>query len=358
MKIKLPKLFHKVSHKTGLAPGSLVYVGNGREEPVKINILDYDGETSEEVEVSDLEECRRYLDKSTMTWINISGIHDVKIIEQAGEIFQIHPLILEDIMNTGQRPKAEELADYFFTVLKMLHLSEDDSSLIMEQISIITGNNLVITFQEMRKDVFEPVRKRIREAPKRMRMLKADYLTYALIDAVVDHYFAALEFMGNKIEDLEEELFTSPSDNMLQKIHEIRRLLLMMRKSIWPLRETINSLTRGESPNFSQETILYMRDLHEHIVQVIETIEGFRDVVIGMVDTYLSNASNRLNEVMKVLTMIATIFIPLSFITGLYGMNFQYMPELGWHYGYFFVLGLVFTAALIMILFFKKKKWL
>ena len=350
------KLFHKVSHKKGLAPGALVYVGAKKELPAKIVVIDYDGDNYEEHEISDLRECLPYKEKPSMTWINIFGIHEINIIEEAGKLFEIHPLVLEDIVNAAQRPKTESTDDYLFTVVKMLHIDTDSGDIMAEQVSIITFKNLVITFQEFEGDVFELVRKRIRSA-KRVRMLKSDYLTYALLDAVVDNYFVILENMGERIEVLEDELLNTPDESTLQQMHQLKRDTLFIRKLIWPLRETISSLTRGDEAIFSEDTIVYLRDVYEHIIEVVETLDNYRDMLTSMIDLYISTISNKMNEVMKVLTIIATIFIPLTFIAGIYGMNFQNMPELSWKYGYFALLGVMAVVAILMIIFFIRKRW-
>ena len=293
-----------------------------------------------------------------MTWINIDGLHEVEIIETIGTHFDIHPLILEDILHTGQRPKFEDFEKYIFIVFKMLYFDQNGDDILEEQISIILGSNFVISFQEKEGDVFNPVRERIRAGRFQIKKRSIDYLAYALIDAVVDNYFLILEKIGEKIEDLEEELLDNPTPETLQTIHHLKRKLISLRKSIWPLREVIGGLERGESALFHESTTIYLKDVYDHTIQVIDTIETFRDMVSGMLDTYLSNVSNKMNEVMKVLTIIATIFIPLTFIAGIYGMNFEFIPELKWHWGYFFIWGLMILIVIGMIFYFRRKKWL
>lgn len=353
----MPKLYHKISQKTGLAPGTLMYTGDKKEEAVEITVLDFDSDNYEEKKVARVEDCAACKESETMTWINFSGIHHVNVVEKAGAIFDLHPLILEDILNLAQRPKVEDFDNYTFTVLKMLRIDED-GDISAEQVSILTGKNLVITFQEESGDVFEPVRKRIREAPRRVRMIHPDYLTYAIIDAVVDNYFFVLEHLGEWIEELEEVLLDKPTRATLKEVHNLKQSLIFIRKSVWPMREIIGGLIRGDSPVFREETSMYLRDVYDHTVQVIETLDNFRDMIAGMIDIYMSNASNRMNEVMKVLTIIATIFIPLTFIAGIYGMNFVNMPELGWRYGYFAVLGLMLAIFVLMLIYFRKKEWI
>ncbi len=352
------KLFRRGSNKVGLPPGTLVHIGEKRTEKVKITIIDYDETHFQEKEVETIEECFPFKDKPTVTWINIDGIHEVEIIEKIGKHFEIHPLVLEDIVNAGQQPKMEDLEEYVFVILKMLFYDEETKEIKPEQVSLILGSNFVITFQEREGDVFNPIRERIRRAKGRIRKMKADYLAYALIDTIVDHYFVVLEKLGEWIESLEEELVSNPTPETLQTIHTLKRELIFLRRSVWPLREAVISLERGESVLIHESTGIYLRDVYDHTIQVIDTIETFRDMVSGMLDVYLSSISNRMNEVMKVLTIIATIFIPLTFIAGLYGMNFKYIPELEWHWGYFAVLSLMVLVVSYMVLYFRKKRWL
>jgi magnesium transporter len=308
--------------------------------------------------VETIEECFPFRDTPTVTWINIDGLHEVGIIEKIGKHFSIHPLILEDILHTGQRPKMEDFEDYIFLVVKMFYYDEKDDEIKMEQVSLLLGSNFVISFQEREGDIFDPIRERIRNHKGRIRMMKADYLGYALLDTIVDNYFIILEKIGEDIENIEEELVTRPTPETLQTIHNLKRELIVLRKSIWPLREVVNSLERGESPLINEATGVYLRDVYDHTIQVIDTIETFRDMVSGMLDIYLSSISNKMNEVMKVLTIIATIFIPLTFVAGIYGMNFEFMPELKWHWGYFAALLVMVAVAVIMVFYFRRKRWL
>ena len=355
----VPKFIKRVSKKTGLSPGALVHVGKKKIEKARIRIIDYDESQLQEKEAKTIEECFPFKEMPTVTWINIDGLHEVDIIEKIGKHFDVHPLVLEDIVNTGQRPKMEDFDNYLFLVLKMLYWDEDKSEVIAEQLSLILGSNFVISFQERVGDVFEPVRERIRGAKGRIRKMGADYLAYALVDAVVDRYFIILEKLGEKIEAMEEELVAHPSPETLQTIHTLKRELIFLRKSVWPLRELISGLERGESDLIQKSTHIFLRDVYDHTIQVIDTIETFRDMVSGMLDIYLSSVSNKMNEVMKVLTIIATIFIPLTFVAGIYGMNFEFMPELKWHWFY----PEVFWAAIaviagVMVFYFKRKRWL
>jgi len=347
-----------IKEKVGLPPGTLVHIGERKTEKVKITVIDYDSKNFQEKEVHKIEECFPFKDKPTVTWINIDGLQEVGVVEKIGTHFGVHSLILEDILHTGQRPKAEDLGDYLFIVLKMIYHDENEDEIMGEQVSLILGQNYVISFQEREGDIFNPIRERIRNGKGRIRKAGADYLAYALIDAIVDHYFVILEKLGEKIESLEEELVTNPIPETLQMIHTLKRNLIFLRKSVWPLREVISGLERGESPLITEPTGIYLRDVYDHTIQVIDTIETFRDMVSGMLDIYLSSLSNRMNEVMKVLTIIATIFIPLTFIVGIYGMNFKFMPELEWHWGYPTALIIMLLLVGFMLLYFRRKKWL
>jgi magnesium transporter len=303
------QLIKKRSHKSGLPPGTLVHVGIKKTEKVKITVIDYDEGNFEEKELKNIKDCFPYKDKSTVTWINIDGVHQVDIIEKIGKHFNLHPLVLEDIVNTGQRPKIEDFDDYLFVVLKMLYRNENEKEAQAEQVSLIVGPQFVITFQERVGDVFNPLRERIRNGKGRIRKMGPDYLAYALIDSIVDNYFTILEKLGEDIEEMEKDLVGDPKPPILQSINRLKAELLFLRKLIWPLREVINGLQRGESSLIKETTGIYLRDVYDHTIQVIDTIETFRDLASGMFDTYLSSVSNRMNEVMKVLTIIATIFI-------------------------------------------------
>jgi magnesium transporter len=354
----MSKLIKKRSKKTGLPPGTLVHIGEKKTDKVKITILDYDELQFEEKEAQTIEECFPFKDKPTTTWINMDGLHQVDITEKLGKHFDIHPLVLEDILNTEQRPKIEDFDDYLFIVLKMLYLDEKEDEIKVEQISLILGPNFVISFQEREGDVFDPLRGRIKEGKSRIRKMGSDYLAYALADAIVDNYFTVLEKLGEKIENVEDELIGNPTPETLQTLHDLKREMIFLRKSVWPLREVINRWEREETPLIKDTTRIYLRDVYDHTIQVIDSVETFRDMLSGMLDIYLSSISNRMNQVMKVLTIIATIFIPLTFLAGVYGMNFENMPELKWRVGYFMVLGIMVIIAVFMLFNFRKRKWL
>lgn len=354
----MAKLGKRRSKAAGLAPGALVYIGEKKVEKVKITVIDYDEEKFEEKEVETVEQCFPYKDKPTVTWINIDGIHDLAVIEKIGENFGLHPLILEDIVNTAQRPKMEDFEDYLFLVLKMLDYDEKESEIKAEQVSLVLGTNFVISFQEREGDIFNPVRERIRNDKGRVRKMGADYLAYALMDTIVDNYFVILEKMGERIEFLEEELVSNPTPETLQTIQHMKREIISLRKSVWPLREEISALQRGESRLISKATGVFLRDVYDHTIQVIDTIESLRDMLSGILDIYLSSISNKMNEVMKVLTIIATIFIPLTFVAGIYGMNFKFMPELEWRWAYPLVWLVMGVVTIAMVIYFRRKKWL
>ena len=341
----------------GLPPGTVVHIGERRTETPRITVFDYDQEHYEEHEFTAAEACLVFKDKPTVTWLNVSGIHDTKLLEKLGECYSIHPLVVEDICNTEQRPKLEDYDAYLFMVVKMLYHG-DNEEIVTEQLSLIVGPNFVISFQEDGKDVFEPLRVRLRNGQARVRGQGPDYLAYSLIDAVVDQYFVILEKLGAEIEDVEEDLIRSPSSRALQSIHRLKREMIFLRKSVWPLREVISALQRRESSLVKDSTLVYLKDVYDHTIQVIDTLESYRDMVSGMLDTYLSSASNRLNEIMKMLTIIATIFIPLTFFAGVYGMNFRHLPELEWQWGYFtWWVGMI-VIVIGMLGYFRHRRWL
>ncbi len=354
----MARLIKERTRKIGLSPGTLVHIGKRISKEVKITVIDYDATQLQETEIKAIEQCFPFKDKSTVTWINIEGLHESEIIQSLGDCFGLHPLVMEDILNTDQRPKVEDYNDYLYIVLKMLH-NVRGAEVVTEQISLILHPNFVISFQEgIEEDVFSPVRERIRSGKGRIRGMGADYLAYSLIDAIVDNYFVILEVIGERIEDLEEELVTNPSKDTLHKIHRLKREMIFMRKAVWPLREVISTLQRGDSPLIKNTTAVYLRDVYDHTIQVIDTIETSREMLSGMLDIYLSSISNRMNEIIKFLTIIGTIFIPLTFVVGIYGMNFEFMPEIKWRYGYFAVMSFMFAIGVLMLFYFKKKKWL
>lgn len=344
--------------KIGLAPGTLVHIGEKKAEKVVIRVLAYNNEKLIEKELKSVDECLEFKGHSDINlWINVDGLDRVDIIEKLGGYFNIHPLTLEDILNTGQRPKTEDYDSYIYTVLKMMLLDKEKEEIIIDQISIIIGSNYLLSFQERKGDVFNPVRERFENPASRLRKSGVDYLAYSLIDAVVDNYFLILEYFGDEIEDLEEGLVIHPRPETLTTIQKYKRDMITLRKAVWPLRELINGLQRVESDIIRESTIIYLRDIYDHTIQVIDSVEELRDILSSMVDIYLSSISYRMNDVMKVLTVIATIFIPLTFIAGVYGMNFEDMPELKWRWGYPVVMLCMAFIAISMFSYFKKKRW-
>ncbi len=354
----MARMMKRRSRKAGLPPGSLVHVGEKKVEKIRIKVMDYSPETYVEKETFKVSECAPFRRTETITWLNVDGIHDAGLIQELGSCYGIHPLTLEDIMTASQRPKLEDYGDYLYLVVRMLHPRRDGGEERFEQVSIVIGPNYLLSFLEDAGDVFDPVRERIRNGKGRIRNQGPDYLAYALLDAIVDGYFLELERIGDEIEYLEGEILKEPKTETVQRIHQLKREMIFLRKSVWPLREAIARLERRESPLVKETTAVFLKDVYDHTIQVIDTIETFRDMLSGMLDTYLTSVSNRMNEVMKMLTLIATIFMPLTFIAGIYGMNFQHMPELGWKWGYFGVLGLMAVVAGVMIVYFKRKKWL
>ena len=352
------KLTKKRSAKKGLPPGTLVHVGEKKVEAVRITLMDYDSRALQDKTLSTVEECFQLKTTPTTTWINIDGIHEVEVIEKLGQEFGLHPLAQEDILNTNQRPKVEDYEHYIFVVLRMLSYDEQSQMTESEQVSLVLGPDFLISFQEVEGDVFGQIRERIRQNKGRVRKMPVDYLAYCLIDAVVDQYFVILEKLGDRIELLQERLVTHPDAQIVRHIYEAKRELALVRRSVWPLREVIGGLQRTESSLIKEATGIYLRDIYDHTIQVIDTVESLRDMVAGMVEIYLSTLSNRMNAVMKVLTIIATIFIPLTFIAGVYGMNFKHMPELHWPWTYPATLLLMAGVAATMLLYFRKKRWL
>lgn len=343
-------------NKLGIPAGSLLDAKNGE---LDIEIIDYDSNRLEEKKVDDLTECFKYKKTKTISWINIEGISNSQIIREIGKEFDVHELILEDIMTIGQRPKIEETDNYTFIVLNSIRPDVNKRETEIEQISIILNKNFVITFQEGKKgDTFNPVREMIRKNKGKIRSMGSDYLVYQLIDSIVDEYFNLLEQLGDKIEFLETKMITEPHPRVLNDLNNVKREVLTLRKSIWPLREVINTIQRSESKLMSKTTKVYFRDIYDHTVEIIDNVETIRDIMAGMTDVFLSSQSNKMNSVMKVLTIITTIFMPLSFLTGIYGMNFDYMPGIHSHYGFFAIWIVTIIIVLVMVLWFRRKEWI
>lgn len=340
--------------KAGQPPGSLIYSGKSKEHTPRIHIIDYNKETFFEEYIQNVEDCEKYFHTNTITWINITGIHNSNIVEKFGTQFKLHSLVMEDILHPQQRPKMEEYEDHLFLVVRAI----DNKNFQGKQISFVLTNKVLLTFQEDEQDIFDPIRERLRNSKGRIRNLDIDYLLYAFLDAMVDNFFLVLEDLGENITNLEEKVIKDSSPRNMREIHNIKTNLILIRKSIFPAREIINSLLRDDKKYIKKETVPFLRDLYDHIIQVMDSVETYRDTMSGMMDLYLSSVSNRTNEIMKVLTLFASIFIPLTFVTGIYGMNFDILPELHWRHGYLFFWFIIMGLLGGMIIYFRKKNWL
>ncbi|NTW51101.1 MAG: magnesium/cobalt transporter CorA [Chlorobiaceae bacterium] len=357
VRLKTAKLLDSRIKTIGQPPGSLIPIGRQQIERTQITLIAFDESQVVTRQFDDLDEYLSFKEKYRVVWVDICGLHDPLLIEQVGQVFGIDTLTLEDVLHTGQRAKVEDFEQYLYIVLQMLEYSQAEGGISREQLSIVIGKDYVVTFQEKPGDMFGYVRQRIANAGSKVRKLGADYLAYTLIDAVVDHYLTILEEVENTIDQLESALLENYSRETFESIYSLKRELIILRKSVWPLREAIGCVTRDDIQVIGDSVDPYYRDIYDHIILVIDTVEVFRDIVTGMQETYLASVNNRMNEVMKFLTMIATIFMPLSFIAGLYGMNFHYMPELGWRWGYYAVLGVMFLIFGGMVLFYRSRKW-
>jgi magnesium transporter len=350
------KLVQKRSRKTGLPPGTLVHIGEKKTDKVTITVFNYAGTRCDERQDLSLDALAPPTDES-VTWVDVGGVHKMEVLESFGKQFKLHPLLLEDIANTDQRPKLDDYETYLFLVMKMLSVT-DRQDIVVEQVSLVLGRNFVLSFQENGTDVFKPVRDRLRGGKGRLRQSGADYLLYTLVDAIVDQYFAVLEVLGEKIEALQDLVVSDPKPETLRQMHALKRQLLFLRRAVWPLREATNNLSRSECPPLQESTKVFFRDVYDHVVQIVDTVETLREMVSASLDIYLSSISYRLNAVMKVLTIITTIFMPLTFIVGVYGMNFEHMPELRWKWGYPAVWALMGVVGVGMLFLFRKKRWL
>jgi magnesium transporter len=346
------------SKKAGLPPGTLIHIGKRMTDDIRISVIDYDQENFSEIICVKPEDSFSFKDSHTVSWINIDGLHDIPAITKIGDHFNLHPLLLEDIVNTSQRPKAEEFEDLLFLTLKMHGISKDRKSIVSEQLSFILGDNWLLSFQEKQGDIFDDFRKRLREGTGNTRKRGADYLLYRLLDTVVDNYFFVTEYFSETIDDLEEKVLGEPDQATLQEIQRLKRELIVFKRSVLPLREAVSNLQKESLKQIKKGTTPFMRDVYEHIIHVNDSIESQRDVLSSLIDLYHSGVSNRTNQVMQVLTIIATIFIPLTFIAGIYGMNFENMPELHWKYGYITVWAVMILLIVGMIYYFRRKKWL
>lgn len=344
--------------KVGVPPGTLVYVGDQPSTGHRLSLFGYNEQQCTEKTFGKVEDCIPAMAQDGITWINVDGVNNPGLLESFGKALNLHPLTLEDILNTEQRPKLEDYGNYLYIVVKMLEVDPKTQALGIEQLSLVLGPNYIISFQERPGDMFDPVRDRIRKSAGKLRKLGADYLCYALIDAVVDHYFVVLEKVADRIEALEAELIPSPKRDSAQRIHDLKRELIFLRRAIWPLREVAASLQRTESELIRQGTGVYLRDVHDHVVQATDGIDTFRDMLSGMLDMYHSSIGNRTNEIIKVLTLFTSVFMPLGFITGIFGMNFKDFPLLEWHWGFAGVMVVMVLIWIAMMVFFRRKGWL
>jgi len=351
------RLTKKSAKAIGLPPGELVHIGEPRTHKVKLRLIEYSEDHFKETVADSIDEFLPLKDGERILWFSVNGIHEVEVVKKIGEVFNIHSLLLEDVLNTEQRPKMEDFEDYLFISMKAFNTNDKDE-IIMEQVSIIIGENFVISFQESEWDMFAKVKERIKGEKGIIRKMGSDYLGYTLMDTIVDNYFMVMEKIGNRIEELEEDVITDPESRDLLVIKNSKRDIAYLRKSIWPLREVVRNLQMPTASLMTKEVQFFLTDVYDHIIYILDTIETFREIISSTVDIYISSVSFKMNEIIKVLTIIATIFIPLTFITGIYGMNFRFMPELRWRWGYPIIWGIMLGASALMLWIFKRKKWL
>ena len=356
-KIDLHKFVPKTIHQ-GTVPGKIEYIGKPRDEKVSIDLLEYDESNVKETPNIPIKDLEDKMKSPLIKWIRVTGVHDIEIIGQLGKIFNINALDLEDISNTTQRPRVEEREDYVFLELNLLQIEQDSHEIINEQVTLIQGADYVISFHETAPKTFDSLVQRILNSKGGIRKSKTDYLVFAIADIIIDQYFLLLEDIGEMLEELEEELILHPVTTSQESIYRLNRRLVYIKRTIWPTREVLNSFQRSDNPLINESTKIYFHNLYDHTVQVIETLEGSRDITAGMMDLYLSSVSNRLNEIMKFLTVFSTIFIPLTFVAGIYGMNIKDIPELSWKHGYLFFWTVSLIISGIMLAFFRKKKWI
>lgn len=339
-------------------PGTIQYVGKPREEKTRIDLIEYNESEVAEYKIERPENLKKYLKNDKVKWIRITGVHDAELITQIGELFQINQLELEDLSNTSQRPRMEERDSYIFQIYKALLLNPEDKEVSIEQVSLILGENYVISFHETEPKLFDSLRTRIITGKGRVRKMKSDYLAFTLADIMIDQYFLILEDIGDTIEIVENELITNPGGASQESIYRIKRRLVYIGRTIWPVRELINEMERSDHFLIHDENRIYFRNIYDHSVQIIESLDSLRDLTSGMMDLYLSSVSLKLNEIMKVLTIFSALFIPLTFLAGVYGMNFKFFPELGWRWGYAIFWGICILAAILMLFYFRRKKWM
>jgi len=341
-----------------MPPGTLVHVGDTEQASTKITLIDYSRENLEDKPISSVEEIAQYRDRDTVTWLNVDGLENVDLVGSIGQMLGIHPLVLEDILNTHQRPKFEEHDDYLYVVLNNLSLINDDFSVSYEQVSLLVLNNFIVTFKEKKDDTFRPLKQRLNNSKGRIRNLGADYLAYAILDTIVDRMFALLDSLDDIVESTEEKLLAHTDKDTLATIQRLKRELIYLRKSVSPLRELFSAMLRSDSTLVHEKTHIYLRDVYDHVLRIAESIDTYRDMLSGLLDIYMSSVGNKMNEVMQVLTVFASIFIPLTFIAGIYGMNFEYMPELKWRWAYPVLWVAFVSISIALLVYFRKKKWL
>lgn len=355
--VDLSKLLPKIHKKWG-TPWIVNYIWKKHIDKVKVDLISYSQTKYEEKTIKNLDDLNTCSSGTLKHWINVSWVHNEKIIIKIWEIFNIHSLNLEDITNTTQRPKVEINQDYLYLILKMLYLHEETNDVIVEQVSVIVWKNYIITFQENSKDIFNQIRENIRESKWIIRKQKVDYLMFSIVDSIIDYYYYLLEDIWEKIEQIEWEIIENPSKNTQWQIYRLKRRLVYIKKPIWPLREIINSLIRDENKFITNEVKVYLRDVYDHTIQVIETIESIRDISSSLMDLYNSTIGNKMNEVMKILTIFASIFIPLTYLAWIYWMNFEYIPELSWQRWYFCFWFVNIVIFCLMLVYFRKNKWI
>ena len=344
--------------KVGLAPGALIHVGERKTEQSTITLIEYGDADLIEYCFTSIRQARAYAPRLPVLWLNVHGLHEPEVMAEIGRRFNLHPLVLEDILNTNQRPKIDDYGDYLFMVARFFEVDGDNHQIGSDQVSLILGRNFVLSFQERPSGRFDPVRDRLRKDRGQIRKLGADYLAYSLLDAIVDRYFTILESIGERTEELEDTMLERPKPGLLQAVHQLKRETLSLRRSIWPLREVINSLTRADDRFFRAETRPYLRDVYDHTVHAIESLEANRDVISGMLDIYLSSVSNRVNQEVRALTVVAIIFMPATLISGIFGMNFKTMPLLDLPDGFLVAIGMMATVAITLSIVFWRRRWL
>lgn len=346
------------SAKAGMPPGSLVHVGERKTPEIQISLIEYGAEQLQEIQFANVEASRNYVPTAPVMWLNVHGLHEAEVMREIGRRFNLHPLVLEDILNTDQRPKVNDYGDYLYLVTRFFDYDPETLSVRSEQVSIVLGRGFVLSFQERPTGNFEPIRERLRKEQGQIRKMGADYLAYALLDVIVNRYFSVLEQIGERTEHLEDELLQHADRETLQTLHQLKRESMVLRRAVWPMREVLNQLVRCDNGLFQPATLPYLRDIYDHTVHVIESLEAIRDLISGMLDIYLSSVSNRLNQEVRALTVVAIIFMPSTLITGIFGMNFKSMPLLDNNVGFYLAIGLMGCIASALGMLFWRRRWL